>query len=119
MITTNSYSLRQSESAAIFNIIFIADDGGNLFTLDWTGAMAAKLVNEVLPSAIYHMEVSDTDTEILAATPATLNYIAFYKYNGAFTADGTVPTVTFNNINEGLIKISTVTYFAYFHQSDP
>ena len=66
--------------------------------------MSAKVANEFLGDDIYHLDVSDTDPEIVVTADATAFLVRFYRYNGAFTADGTVASLSAQH--EGIININ-------------
>ena len=62
-----TYNARQSYDPALFNVIFVSDKGGFLFTVDWTGPMLAKISNEATGNDILSMDVSDTNTQLVTA----------------------------------------------------
>ena len=79
--------------------------------------MDTKIAEEVLSNDPYHLDVSDTNTDIIATADSTDFLLKFFKHTGAtFTADGTV--ATFNNNHKAIINIRKAAYFAYFNGND-
>ena len=78
--------------------------------------MSTKSGNELLPDDIYHMDISDTTTDIVVTGDSSNALVRFYRYNGAFTADGTIPS--FDPNHKAINNINSATYFAYFNGGD-
>ena len=79
--------------------------------------MQAKIANMNVVEDMAFMSPSDTNPALTGYALLSPGFgVDFVTYNGAFTADGSVPT--FNENHQGLVSINIATYYAYFNKDD-